>query len=407
MKILLVNKFHYYKGGAETFYLGLGKELEKQGYEVAYFSMKSDKNLPCIYSKYFVKNREYNEKVNFIKKTSAFVNFSYSFEAKKNFKFLVKEFKPDLIILNNIHRQITTSILDNIQKYKIPTFWVIHDLILLCPCYTMLNSHGEICDLCANGKYFNCYKLKCVKNSKVKSLLAVIEAIFNKKRNIIDKIDFLIAPSKFYRDIFIKHGIKENKIQLLPNPYFPLDFSNKSTKYEYFLYFGRLSREKGIIKLINCFTKSQAKKLVICGDGPLRNEIVEIVAKYNMRIQYVGFKSGDDLFNIINNAKCCIIPSEWYENSPYSGLEAMYFKKPLIVSSYGGLPELISGNGFVFHDDDELISQIDFIESLSINELLKYGENSFKLLNKEHDLNSYVKGLLSLFKKSLDVRSTK
>ena len=112
MKILLVNKFHYNKGGAETFYFGLAKELQKKGNEVIFFSMISEKNLDSEYSKYFVKNREYNMKTSVFARTSAFFNLVYSFEAKKKLKLLLEETNPDLIILNNIHRQITTSILD-------------------------------------------------------------------------------------------------------------------------------------------------------------------------------------------------------------------------------------------------------------------------------------------------------
>ena len=40
MKIMLVNKFHYFKGGSETYYFELGKLLKEHGNIVAYFSMK-------------------------------------------------------------------------------------------------------------------------------------------------------------------------------------------------------------------------------------------------------------------------------------------------------------------------------------------------------------------------------
>ena len=47
MRILLVNKFHYRKGGAATCYLTVGSELERMGHEVSYFSMRHLENLPC------------------------------------------------------------------------------------------------------------------------------------------------------------------------------------------------------------------------------------------------------------------------------------------------------------------------------------------------------------------------
>ena len=42
MKILMVNKFLYPKGGAETYVLKLGKILESHGHEVQYFGLKNE-----------------------------------------------------------------------------------------------------------------------------------------------------------------------------------------------------------------------------------------------------------------------------------------------------------------------------------------------------------------------------
>ena len=44
MKILLVNKFLYPRGGAESYMLGIGKKLEQLGHEVQYFGMFDEKN---------------------------------------------------------------------------------------------------------------------------------------------------------------------------------------------------------------------------------------------------------------------------------------------------------------------------------------------------------------------------
>ena len=45
MRILLVNKFHYLKGGSEKYYFELGDLLKQHGHEIAFFSMKSEKNI--------------------------------------------------------------------------------------------------------------------------------------------------------------------------------------------------------------------------------------------------------------------------------------------------------------------------------------------------------------------------
>lgn len=53
MKILMVNKFFYIKGGSETYYFALKRKLEKEGHIVIDFSMKDKKNFEskCVKKK--------------------------------------------------------------------------------------------------------------------------------------------------------------------------------------------------------------------------------------------------------------------------------------------------------------------------------------------------------------------
>lgn len=55
MKILLVNKYHYVKGGSETYYFGLAKLLEEHGNEVIYFAMQDEKKLRLSAIRIFLK----------------------------------------------------------------------------------------------------------------------------------------------------------------------------------------------------------------------------------------------------------------------------------------------------------------------------------------------------------------
>ena len=56
MKVLLVNKFHYMKGGSERYYFTLAETFQTLGHEVIFFAMQDEKNLPCAQEKYFVSN---------------------------------------------------------------------------------------------------------------------------------------------------------------------------------------------------------------------------------------------------------------------------------------------------------------------------------------------------------------
>ena len=217
MKVLLVNKFHFYKGGAETYYFTLAELLKRAGHQVIFFSMKHEKNIKCDQEEYFVENREYVGKSSFIQKMKAFKNFVYSKETYNNLSKLIEEEKPDLAILNNIHRQLTTAVVDALYDHKIKMYWVVHDLIMLCPNYQMLDGNGHICEDCCSGKYKNCIKKKCVKNSKIKSYLAVKEAKYNKKNDTYKKIDmFITRPALSVNTIFQPAPFRASPRTLFP-----------------------------------------------------------------------------------------------------------------------------------------------------------------------------------------------
>lgn len=357
MKVLLVNKFHYIKGGSETYYFGLGELLKKHGHEVIYFSMKDEKNHPCEQEKYFVENVDFNAPMGKLQTVKAALKMLYSFEAKKKFEQLIREEKPDIVHLNIFQSQLTGSIVDVAKKYHIPVVYTAHDLKSICPNYQMLN-HGKICEKCLRGNYINCFKTGCMKDSKAKSLLATLEAYVYKWKNTYQKIDLVVTPSAFYKKKIEEAGIVKCPVVHMPN------FLPEGTEYkagnkqgEYFLYFGRLSREKGILTLVKAYAKAEVDRpLYIVGTGPVGSQIAAMIEEYKLqdKVKLLGFKSGQELKDIVANSFCVCLPSEWYENGPYSVMEAQAAGRPVIVSSNGGLPELIENGvtGYIVRPKD-------------------------------------------------------
>ena len=82
MKILLVNKYFYIKGGSETYFFGLKKMLEDHNHEVIDFSMEDEKNFHSDYQEYFVANKEY-ENVGKVQKIKNALSLIHSNEAYK------------------------------------------------------------------------------------------------------------------------------------------------------------------------------------------------------------------------------------------------------------------------------------------------------------------------------------
>lgn len=393
MKILMVNKFFYIKGGSETYYFSLKKLLEQNGHEVIDFSMQDEKNFESKYSKFFVEGVDYNKKQSIFSKIKAGMKIIYSLEAKRKLEKLIKETKPDIAHLHIFQHQLSLSILDVLKKYNIPIVYTAHDLKIICPNYKML-TNGQVCEKCKGEKYYNCLKNKCIKDSTVKSAIGMIEAYVNKWRKAYDKIDYIITPSKFYKDKFIEFGIDANKVTHIPNFLTEenIDY-DKLEEQDYYLYFGRLSEEKGIMTLIKAVQEANVK-LKIVGTGPLKEEIEKYVSENKLtNIEILGFKSGKELYTIVANSKCVVLPSEWYENGPYSAIEALKLGRPLIGSDLGGIPELIDEgeNGYIFKNANilnlkNIINQVEDLDLLQQENMSKKSKEKFKLVyaGKKH-----------------------
>lgn len=352
MRILLVNKFHYLKGGSEKYYFDLAKLLEENGHEVAFFSMKNEKNIKTNNKEYFVEEIDLNSN----NKLKA-LEVIYSKKNKKKIEEALDDFKPDIVHLNNFQRQLSASIIKPIKKRNIPIVFTAHDVQAICPAIIMLDSNKQICEECICGKYSNCIKKNCIKSSRLKSLLGAIEAKYYRITNIYKKkIDYIITPSEFYRTKLIQDGISENKIKALHN-FIDIDEYDLNTEDEgYALYFGRLSKEKGILNLIKSFSELENGKLYIAGEGEEKENIKRLIEdnKLQDRIKLLGFLDTDNMKEYIRKCKFVVVPSIWYENCPYSIIETLAIGKPIIGSNIAGIPELVRNeeNGFTFKVDD-------------------------------------------------------
>ncbi len=400
MKVLMVNKFYYIQGGSETYYFALKKLLETNGHEVIDFSMKDDKNFPSSYDSYFVENIDYNGSSSVFSKWKAARNIIYSKEAKCNLERLILDTKPDIIHLNIFQHQLSPSILDVIKKYNIPNVYTAHDLKMLCLNYKML-THGRICEACRGSKYIECFRNKCVKDSYAKSFINVMEGYIHKWRKSYDVIDLIITPSAFYRKKFIEFGIKPERVVHIPNfldtekP----EINRRDDSGQYYLYFGRLSEEKGIMTLISAVENTDLT-LYIVGTGPLMDKVVKRIESSGLKnIQYLGFKSGQELKDIVGNAKAVVLPSEWYENGPYSAIEALQLGRPIIGADIGGIPELINGNGMVFKsgDAENLQEILRRFNNLSKEEWNKISITSEKMFENSYTANSYFNAIHDLY----------
>lgn len=415
MKILLANKYYYLKGGAERHLLDLENLLKENGHQTIPFAMQDENNLNTPYSKYFVSSINLEKSNLSLSGLKAAGRIIYSFEAKRKIENLIKQEKPDLAHIHNIYHQISPSILTSLKKAGIPTIMTVHDFKLMCPNY-IFYTQGEVCERCKKYKYYNCVLHKCVKNSYLASKVNMLEMYLHKFLKIYkNNIDLYICPSQFVKDKLIEFGFNRDKIEVLPHfiaqPETNIVSINNSEQYidssSYILYFGRLSKEKGVKTLLEAMRliKNKDIKLKIAGSGPKEKELKEYVSNNNLsnKIQFLGFLNSGKLDETIYNSLFTVMPSVFYETFGLSLLESYNHSKPVVAAKLGALPELIQENktGLLFEsgNSQDLVKKInkmlenrDKIEKMGIA-----GKNFTKKFNKQ----DYYRILKGIYKKSI------
>lgn len=363
MKILLVNKFLYPKGGAETYVFKLGEMLTANGNEVEYFGLENEKNTVGNSAGAYVSEMDFSRGTS--KNLNAPLRIIYSSEARKKISAVLKKFQPDVVHLNNIQFHLTPSIILEINRYrksvgkKVKIIYTAHDYQLVCPSHGMFDSEMNVCEKCLGGNYTNCIGEKCVKNSRMKSILAAADAYFWKYSRAYSYIDKIICPSEFLKTKLDTQKRFADKTVTLRN-FFEAERISEIKKENYVLEFGHLSKDKGTLTLLEAAKRMPETKFVFAGFGKAEEDIKKVP-----NAEYVGFKTGDELKILISKALCSVYPSEWYENCPFSVIESQFYGTPVIGSRIGGIPELIieGKTGLLFEsgNDEELEEKLRYI----------------------------------------------
>lgn len=392
MKILMVNKFLYPNGGSETYIFKLGKYLNSIGHEVQYFGMEDDRNLVGNHAESYTSNFDFHTTA--FKKIKYPFKIIYSSEARKKIRKILDDFKPDIIHLNNFNFQITPSIIYEVKKDNIPIIMTVHDPQIVCPNHRLyIESRKEVCELCLKGNYSECIKNKCLDDSKIKSIIGATESYIYHRLKTYNKIDVFLCPSRFMGQMLVKGGLNKDKMSVLHN--FSELYNREDTikKENYVLYFGRISYEKGIKTLLNVCSSLKDIKFVFAGSGPLENELKSVE-----NIEYIGFRKGKELNDLISKALFTIYPSEWYENCPLSVIESQTLGTPVIGANIGGIPELIKDKqtGLLFKSGNAQDLRLKILELYNNRDELQL--MSEECLNqKNNTIDIYCNRLLKLY----------
>lgn len=216
-------------------------------------------------------------------------------------------------------------------------------------------------------------------------------------RTVYKSFDRIVCQSKYMQqDLVVNYQIPVDKTIIINNPVdFKLIESNinqvqspfKPGK-QHFVAVGRLSKEKGMQRLIASFQllKDDNIHLTIIGDGEDRDELSRYIHQHHLqhRISLVGFIK--DPYSYMYHAKALLMTS-FYEGFPNVVIEANACGTPVIAfHSPGGIGEIIKEgkNGWLIPDGNlkefsDKISEVAYQPSLTRSEIIKFTRDNFEI----------------------------
>lgn len=358
--VVVINDFDYIQGGASKVAIQTANLLKENNPDLnVYFFSGAHDSKSTLRSDVISICTNQGESLKSKNKLKGAIDNLYNFKANKQLKELLLTLDRDKTIIH-VHgwtKCLSSSVFDVAFKMNFKLVLTLHDYFTAYP----------------NGGYFNYQKneIWTVKPFSLKYILTNCDSrnyffhlyrllrffIQDKIVRLNDRLTDVITISDFSENILKETLSPSTHIHRVYNP-IDLDPNREIvdyTKNDYFLYVGRISKEKGVDVFCEGVTKAN-KKGVVVGDGP---ELERLKNEYP-NIEFVGWKNSQEVKEYMKKARALVIPSRWYEAAPLTPIEALQYGIPIISSDCNAtIDYLKSGkNGCTFSIEKNNLSNV-------------------------------------------------
>jgi len=242
-------------------------------------------------------------------------------------------------------------------------------------------------------------------------------SVHNRRRSLsIFKLFDILIYNRYSSIVCISSKIKDvllkwlpqlgKKVTIIPNSV-PISESidTDHPKIYDILFIGRFKKIKGIdilFKAVNILKFQYQKKIkvAIVGNGPLKEELKELVEKLQIKSEIKFLGTRKDVSRIMFSSKILTLSSEW-EGLPMVILEAMSRGLPVIATAVGGIPDVIKDGEegiLVAPKDPEILAEAmaRLLEDEKLQKTLS--QNAYKKIKERYTVEMCAKDVLSLYK---------
>lgn len=190
----------------------------------------------------------------------------------------------------------------------------------------------------------------------------------------------------------IQEYIPSAVVEYIPNPF---DMSklegislNLIERKKIITYVGWVVNTKGIEELLDAWSeiRQQYPEYILNIVGPFKEEYkAELEKEFDVTgVNFMGEKSNEEALRYISESQIFILPS-YTEGFPNVVLEAMALKTPVIATTVGAIPEMLSDNCGILIEPKDVVAIEDAVRYAIENQdkMIQQAENAYlKLLNQ-------------------------
>ncbi|HZG24822.1 MAG TPA: glycosyltransferase family 4 protein [Chitinophagaceae bacterium] len=353
------------------------------------------------------------ELLSFTNETGAvlkFVQLPFNIDSYRKTRRKVRNFRPDIVHIHNLHFAGSASIISALKKEKVPFVLTLHNYRLLCPSATLFKNGKIFLNSVESSFPWSAVFDGVYKNSRFLTLWLGISMFLHQAVGTWKSCRRFIVLSEHSKELIMNSKLKKigNRIVIKPNFCYDPSLAISGLN-NYFLYVGRLSEEKGILLLLNAFSAC-GLPLKIVGGGPLKH----IVTDYSSRFKNIEFLESvpkHEVFDLLRNCSALVCPSVGYETFGMVVIEAFSAGKPVIASRLGAMENLVTDqyNGMFFApgSEDDLKLKIMCWQSLKEEVKDEYRKNARLTYERYYTPEKNASQLLAIYQSVLKEEGVK
>ncbi|MEA2597404.1 MAG: hypothetical protein QOF01_3873, partial [Thermomicrobiales bacterium] len=267
MRILLVHNRYQQQGGEDAVFEAEANLLEQRGHNVTQLLFDND-DIPA--------HRTPLESVR-LGLTTVWSRLGVARVSQA-----IKECRPQVAHFHNTLPLVSPGAYSACRAAGVAVVQTLHNYRLICPSANLLRNNRP-CEDCLRrtppwpGVVHACYRGSRLQTSAIASMLS-----FHRLRGTWQQdVDLYIALSQFSKAKFVEFGIEPEQIVIKPNFVDDVNVIRRGNE-DFFLFVGRLSKEKGIDLLLNAWVEERIEMpLHMVGDGPLESLVARTAKRYS------------------------------------------------------------------------------------------------------------------------------